>query len=395
MESRRNRRNQEYIGNKKGKKQNNKWKYICIIMAAVMIFIYYQVYILFNYTIGGKVTENQISLYKWMVGKVNKEEVVNKNTSIDIAVLGNIKAKGELLNSYSNKGVVEYSNIFKNISFDEYDYTIANLNTSIVLDTKPEGKFYSNSKLLQELKNISIDMLVASTQELGQQKEDTIEETLKQIKKNDMDYVGVDLDNTSKTYYILDNNNIKIAILAYVDEDYTENDSLNIYSKKQLKEDIKKVKKENVDGIIVFVDTLRSNQSKVKDEKKDILKEILDEGADIVISSDIVEQNLYENTEKTKYIKYSLGDVIGLQEIDGSEVSKVLKISIKKEVKDGKNNVSFEVNQDKTLVALSNTAVTKYKVVDLDKELLNFDETSDKITMAEYNYLKKVKENIK
>lgn len=395
MESRKKRRNIGYIENKRDKKQNKKSKYICLIMAAVMIFIYYQVYILVNYTIGRDVTESQIWLYKWMVNKVNKEDVENKTTNVDIAVLGNIKVKGELLESYSNRGTVNYSSIFENISFEDYDYTIANLNTSIVLDSKPEGKFYANTKLIKELKNINIDMLVMANQELGIQKEKTIEETLKEIRNNGLNYIGASMNNTSYPYYILDKNDIKIAILAYVDGDYTENSSLNVYNKKQIKEDIKEVKKEKADVIIAFVDTLRSNQNNVKDEKKNRLQDILDEGVDIVISNDVVEQKLYYNTEKTKYIKYSLGDVIGLQEADNGDVSKVLKISVNKEVKDGKMSISFEVDEDKTLVALSNADMTKYKVVDLDKEILNFDETSDKITVAEYKYLKKVKESIK
>lgn len=395
MESRKKRRNVEYIESKKDKKQNKKWKYICLIMAAVMIFIYYQVYVLVSYTIGEDVTESQISLYKWMISKVNKEESIDKTTSIDIAVLGNIKAKGELLESYSNKGAVDYSSIFENISFKDYDYTIANLNTSIVLDTKPKGHFYSNSKLIKELKNININMLVTATQELGIQNDKTVEETVKAITSHGLTYVGTRMNNKNYPYYILDKNDIKIAILAYIDEDYTENKSLNIYSKKQLIEDIKKAKKEKVDGIIVFIDTLRSNQNKVKDEKKNILQEILNEGADIVISNDTVEQKLYQNTEKTKHIKYSLGDVIGLQEMGDSDISRVLKISIDKEVKNGNANIAIDVIEDKTLVALSNADMTKYKIVDLDREILNFDESSDRITVAEYNYLKRIKENIK
>lgn len=394
MESRKKRRNTEYIENKKDKKQNKKWKYLCLIMAIIMIFIYYQVYILFNYTMGKEVTESQISLYKWMISKVNKEEIIDKTTNLEIAVLGNIKARGELLDSYSTKGVVDYSPIFENISFEDYDWTIANLNTSIVLDTKPEGKFYANGKFIKELKNINIDMLVAATQELGKQEDKTIEETLKTVKNYELNYIGARLSNSENSYYIIDKNDIRLATLAYVDEDYTENNSLNVYSKKQLKEDINAAQKEKVDGIIVFIDVLRSNQNKIKEEKKNIMQEILDEGADIVISNDMVEQKLYQNTEKTKYIKYSLGDVIGPQETEGSDISKILKIFVKKEIKEGKANISFKIDEEKTLVALSNSDMTKYKIVDLDKEISNFDETSDKITLAEYNYLKKVKASI-
>lgn len=388
MSNRKKRRNVEQPVSKSGK-----WKFICLIMIALTVFIYYQVYGLVKYTFGKDVTEGQIALYKWMIGNISEEKKENIDTRIDIAVLGNIKAKGILLDSYSEKGIVNYSSIFKNLSFKEYDYTIANLNTSIVLDNKSEGDFFANSKLLKELKDINIDMLVTATKELGNQKKENVRETVEEIKKYDMEYVGTN-DNEKNSYYILSKNNIKVGILAYIDEDYLKNDSLNAYSKKKLKQDIDKIKEEQVDVIIAFVDALRSEENEVLNEKNKLLQEILHEGVDIVISSDILEQKLYKNTDNTKFIKYSLGDLIGIQDASGSDISKVLKINISKKVLNGKTTVNVKVENDKTLVALSNADMTKYKIVELDKEIEEFDESSDRITMSEYNYLKNVKANM-
>ena len=170
--------------------KNNKWKIICLIMVVAMVFIYYQVFGLAKYTLGGNVTEGQIVLYKWMIGNISEEKKEDTETSIDIAVLGNIKAKGTLIDSYNEKGIVDYSSIFGRLSFEEYDYTIANLNTSIVLDTKPEGDFFANSKLIKELKHININMLVTATKELGVQKKETLKDTLDELKNYDMEYVG-------------------------------------------------------------------------------------------------------------------------------------------------------------------------------------------------------------
>lgn len=392
MESRKKRRNSEYIDDKKIKK--NKWKIPCLILLCVMIFIYYQVYILFNYTMGKSVTEDQIALYKWMASKVHSSEEIQKETSLDIAVLGNIKVRNELLDSYEKDGIVDYSSIFENISFEDYDYTIANLNTSIVQDTKPSGEFYANNKLLKELKSIGIDMLVTATKELAEENDKMIKETHESILNEDIKYVGNNINKEDSSYYIIDKNDIKIAVLAYVEADYCENDITNVYSKKVLKEDIKSVNKEDVDGIIVFIDTLRNNQTKIKEDKKELLQEILSEGVDLVISSDTLEQKLYQNTDKTKYIKYSLGDVIGLQDEEGEDISKVLKITVNRKIDNGKENISFEVVEDKTLVALSNSDKTRYKIVDLEKEIENFDETSPRITVAEYNYLLDIKESM-
>jgi len=391
MESRKKRRNTEYIDDKKTK--NNKWKLPCLILLCLMIFIYYQVYILFNYTMGKNVTENQIALYKWMAGKVHSSEKVPKDTSLDIAVIGNIKVRNELLDSYEKGGIVDYSSIFENISFKNYDYTIANLNTSIVQDTKPGGEFYANSKLLKELNGIGIDLLITATKELAEEDNKIIEETHESIVNEDIKYVGNNINKDEASYYIIDKNDIKIAVLSYVEADYCENDITNVYSKKALKEDIKSVNKEEVDLVIVFIDALRSNQTKIKEDKKELLQEILKEGVDLVISSDTLEQKLYQNTDKTKYIKYSLGDTIGLQNEDGEDISKVLKITVNRKIDDGKEDVSFEVIEDKTLVALSNSDKTRYKIVELEKEIEDFDETSPRITVAEYNYLLGIKKS--
>ena len=141
MSNRKKRRNVQESMSKK-----NKWKWICLVMLIATIVIYYQVFGLIKYTLGRNVTEGQISLYKWVIGYIDKAKDKNKNveTSLNIAVLGNIKANGRLIDSYSEKGIVNYNSIFNSLSFKEYDYTIANLNTSIVLDAKPEGEFYAN-----------------------------------------------------------------------------------------------------------------------------------------------------------------------------------------------------------------------------------------------------------
>ena len=84
-----------------------------------------------------------------------------------------------------------------------------------------------------------------------------------------------------------------------------------------------------------------------------------------------------------------MGDFIGNQKYENSDVSKILKISIKRK-KDKKLEV--QLSYDKTIVALSNAAGTKYKLVDLDAEIDKYDnDDKDKISKVEYDYLLEVK----
>ena len=193
-----------------------------------------------------------------------------------------------------------------------------------------------------------------------------------------------------------------MAILGYVGEDYSSDNGISKYTSKKFENDIKEINSHKVDCRIVFVDTKRSGKKNVEAEKTKLLENIINLGADIVISNDNIEQRLSKKeikegkNTKTAYIKYSLGDVIGKQKSENSDVSKVLGITIEKEAGKKANEVRINVTDDKTLVALSNDIKTKYKIVELDKAINEYDSGNEAaLSLAEYNYLKKIKDNIK
>lgn len=368
------------------KKKNNKWKGIFFVLLFVTIFIYYQVFVLFKYTTGKTVTESQMSVYKWIASIVNKTEDINQEGTLKIGVVGNIAISNEVTEEYIENG--NYDNIFSNISFGDNDFNIANLNTVITKSVNSNYSYIATTSLLDSLKGIDIDLLNISTKELAAQKSDKLSEITSNIKAKDINYVG----GLDKTYYILEKNGVKVAILSYVGEDYSKDNGLTEFSSERLEKDLKEIKEYDVDCTILFIDTLRSNSSDIKEKKENKLKKILEENVNIIISNDSVEQSLETvqgKGSKTKYIKYALGDVIGVQEYEKSDISKTLEISVEKKAKE----VTISVKEDKTLVALSNEAKTKYKIVDLEKEIKQYNAGStNNITEAEYKYLCEIKE---
>lgn len=369
------------------KKKNNKWKGIFFVLLFVTIFIYYQVFVLFKYTTGKTVTESQMSVYKWIASIVNKTEDINQEGTLKIGVVGNIAISNEVTEEYIENG--NYDNIFSNISFGDNDFNIANLNTVITKSVNSNYSYIATTSLLDSLKGIDIDLLNISTKELAAQKSDKLSEITSNIKAKDINYVG----GLDKTYYILEKNGVKVAILSYVGEDYSKDNGLTEFSSERLEKDLKEIKEYDVDCTILFIDTLRSNSSDIKEKKENKLKKILEENVNIIISNDSVEQSLETvqgKGSKTKYIKYALGDVIGVQEYEKSDISKTLEISVEKKAKE----VTISVKEDKTLVALSNEAKTKYKIVDLEKEIKQYNAGStNNITEAEYKYLCEIKES--
>ena len=386
MESRKGRRNIRY--KEEETKGKNKWKLICLISLVFMILIYNEVYILFKYTTGQNVTEKQIRLYKWVTSLRSNEAEVTGEGNLDIAILGNIVLSDKLQKSYVSNNKSNIDEVFKHVKLSGYDYTVANLDMNLNNDI-------TIKEIINEFHRLKINMLNIANEGLAYSEKQDIDETVNVIKENNMDYVGT--KKQDKNYYILEKNNIKIAFLSYVSDEYGENTNINIYSNKQLDKDLEEIKKEKVDGTILFIDILRSNKEKVDEDKKDVLKQILEKDIDVIVSSDTVVQEMYTKKEgqKSKYIVYSLGDFIGLQKNKDSDISKLLKISINKKKEDGSIKTNFDVRFDNTFVALSNSEVTKCKVVDLEKEIKEFNETeAGNITMAEYHYLLNVKENL-
>lgn len=369
------------------KKKNNKWKGIFFVLLFVTIFIYYQVFVLFKYTTGKTVTESQMSVYKWIASIVNKTEDINQEGTLKIGVVGNIAISNAVTKEYIENG--NYDNIFSNISFGDNDFNIANLNTVITKSINSNYSYIATTSLLDSLRGIDIDLLNISTKELAAQKSDKLSEITSNIKAKDINYVG----GVDKAYYILEKNGVKVAILSYVGEDYSKDNGLTEFSSERLEKDLKEIKEYDVDCTILFIDTLRSNSSDIKEEKENKLNKILEENVNIIISNDSVEQSLETvqgKGSKTKYIKYALGDVIGVQEYEKSDISKTLEISVEKKAKE----VTISVKEDKTLVALSNEAKTKYKIVDLEKEIKQYNAGStNNITEAEYKYLCEIKES--
>lgn len=371
------------------KKKNNKWKGIFFVLLFVTIFIYYQVFVLFKYTTGKTVTESQMSVYKWIASIVNKTEDINQEGTLKIGVVGNIAISNEVTEEYIENGSGNYDNIFSNISFGDNDFNIANLNTVIAKSINSNYSYIATTSLLDSLRGIDIDLLNISIKELAAQKSDKLSEITSNIKAKDINYVG----GLDKAYYILEKNGVKVAILSYVGEDYSKDNGLTEFSSERLEKNLKEIKEYDVDCTILFIDTLRSNSSDIKEKKENKLKKILEENVNIIISNDSVEQSLETvqgKGSKTKYIKYALGDVIGVQEYENSDISKTLEIIVEKKAKE----VTISVKEDKTLVALSNEAKTKYKIVDLEKEIKQYNAGgTNNITEAEYKYLCEIKES--
>lgn len=61
-----------YVEKSKPKKNKKGWKVIFLVSFALCIFIYYQVFVLFKYTTGQTVTENQMAVYKWVSSKIHQ-----------------------------------------------------------------------------------------------------------------------------------------------------------------------------------------------------------------------------------------------------------------------------------------------------------------------------------
>ena len=70
------RRNKKHEDNGRSVRNKGKWKIAIIFQLLLMVFIYYEVYVLFRYTTGKSVTEKQMAVYKYISSIINSSKEV-------------------------------------------------------------------------------------------------------------------------------------------------------------------------------------------------------------------------------------------------------------------------------------------------------------------------------
>lgn len=293
------------------------------------------------------------------VDKINVEEKIDldkpprleeiiKNPKIEtvtISAAGDLMLHMPVVNSVRDLDTGEYNfdEIFpyiKNIN-EESDFSIVNLETIIREDRELSGYplFNSPKEIIPSIKNAGFDIVGLANNHTYDQGKEGVLNTINLIENEKLQYVGSNKDKDVSRTRVFEKGNIKLGLMAYtyglnghIPED---KELINVIDTGKIKEDIKELKNEDVDKIILFVHWGVEYNSKVYEELRNFGHELLDLGIDYILGSHPHVIMPVEKVGDEKFIVYSMGNFISNQRQDylnikGVEDGLMIRFTLKK-----------------------------------------------------------------
>lgn len=253
------------------------------------------------------------------------------------------------------------------------DYAVCTLETTLPETTEYTGypNFKSPAGLAASLKNIGIDLISTATNHCMDAYQAGLKETLDVLDDNGLAHVGTYRSPSereeSSGIYAAEINGISVAFLSYtlgtgdhsIDSfsyavnvfytDYLTDKSVINYE--LIKSDMEAARALNTDIIAVMMHWGTEYYTSPIADQYELADVLFAEGADIIVGGhthtlqpiEVREVVCEDGSTKTGYICYSLGNFVSCQNDEGTNLTAVLNVSVKKNLDSGEAMVS-EIN---------------------------------------------------
>lgn len=263
------------------------------------------------------------------------EEKISKE--ISFSFVGDLMCHSPIFESAKiENDSFDFNPIFENVKdeLSQSDFTIGNLET--VISGKEFGfsgypNFNSPIEFLQALKNSGFDVLITCNNH-------SLDRGIKGLinTQNNLEKIGFKYVGTKKTendsILILEKNNLKVSLLAYT---YGLNGNIlpkskyyliNIIDTNNIKKDILKAKKSS-DAVIVYLHFGEEYQRKPNSFQKVLVDKVFSFGANVIIASHphVIQDVVYDDE---KLVAYSLGNFLSNQRWRFSDSGIILSFTI-------------------------------------------------------------------
>lgn len=396
------------MSSRKHIKIKNKFKFIrssLILILSIILIIF-----LFNYfSDKDNITEdNSVQTSS----ELPVEE--KKDTTIKMSVIGDIMCHNtqfkDAFNSSTN--TYDFSYVFSEIApyFENNDLNIGNLETTFA----GSGKAYSGyptfntpEALATDLKELGINVLSTANNHCMDTGNKGLVNTLDVLDSAGIEHMGTyRTEEESNNILIKNVNGIKIAFLSYT---YGTNGipvpsskpfSVNLIDKEKILKDISNAKSNNVDLIcasmhwgVEYLDTPNA-------EQKDLANFLFTNGVDIIFGShphvlekmEKVNVTTVDGKNKECFVIYSFGNFVSGQVKKNTRTSIILNLSITKKAD---NTISIDNINYIPIYCYTSGTSKKYKLIDIKKELDNYNNGSSKyINSSNYNFYKNELERV-
>ena len=341
---------------------------------------------------------------------VNKEQQITEkkeDTNIKMAVIGDIMChNSQYKDAYnSNINTYDFSYVFSDIAeyISSVDISIGNLETTFAGKEKGYSnypRFNTPEQLAMNLKDIGIDVVSTANNHCMDTNYTGLVSTLKYLDKAGIAHTGTN-ETAEKQNEILikDVNGIKIAFLSFtygtngipipIDKKF----AVNLIDEDLILKQLNLAKAQNPDLICVSMHwgiEYQLKQNKEQERLKDLL---FNNGADIILGShphvlqpmEKQTVTLDDGTTKDCFVIYSLGNFMSGQTKENTRSSVILNIDL---TKNGENDKTIINNVEYIPIYMyksSTASVHKYKILNIEKTLYNFESGIDK-TIGQTTY---------
>lgn len=348
-----------------------------------------------------------------------KEEIqIQENIHIKMSVIGDIMChNSQYQDAYiSSTGTYDFSYVFTDIKqyISSADIAIGNLETTFA--GKERGysnypRFNTPEQLATNLKDFGIDVVSTANNHCMDTNYSGLISTLKYLDVAGIAHTGTNASKEDQNKILVkDVNGIKIAFLAFaygtngIPVPTDKSFAVNLIDEELILEQIKLAKQEEPDLICVNMHWGIEYQIKQNSEQEKLADLLFKNGVDIILGShphvlQPMEKKtviLEDGTTKDCFVIYSLGNFMSGQTKENTRNSVILNIDITKNGETGKTILSKVGYVPIYMYKSSTGTIQKYKVIDIEKTIKNFESGQDKsIGQATYITLKKELDKIK
>ena len=337
---------------------------------------------------------------------INKE--IKEDTNIKMAVIGDIMChNSQYKDAYDQKtNTYDFSYVFEDIKeyISSADIAIGNLETTFA--GKERGysnypRFNTPEQLAQNLKDFGIDVVSTANNHCMDTNYTGLVSTLKYLDEAGIAHTGTNETAEKQNDIMVKNvNDIKIAFLSFTygtngitipsDKSY----AVNLIDEDLILKQIGLAKEKNPDLICVSMHWGIEYQLKQNSEQEKLKDLLFNNGVDIILGSHphvlqpMEKQTitLEDGSTKDCFVIYSLGNFMSGQTKENTRNSVILNIDITKNGETGETKLN-KVEYIPIYMYKSSTKVNqKYKILDIEKALADFESDKDK-TIGQTTYM--------
>ncbi|PLX92088.1 MAG: hypothetical protein C0621_10070 [Desulfuromonas sp.] len=235
----------------------------------------------------------------------------------------------------------DFSPVFAEIAplVQKADIAIANLETTFANDTKYTDypRFNAPSQLAVTLRQVGFDLLAAANNHSLDYGAEGLIRTAQTLAQQQLTPLGIYASTARRTLTVVEKKGFKLGFLNYTC--LTNGNSLlkeqtallDLYSPKQLKDDVSQLKAQQVDAIICYLHFGQEYQRYPDKKQKKIIASMQQQGVDIIFGSHPhLLQPAQHGPEAHQYVLYSLGNFISCQRSQLTDVGAMVEIHLEK-----------------------------------------------------------------